>query len=749
MRAVIRERGLTAFLSALLAFGLMLTLSVAFAFNTDARVIALVCAACMLFYLACAVHWAVRFASVAALSMIFIYVLLKNNLIPILAEAAAKAVSGDIEALVGYAPLLIYVAAAMLTLFCMIANRQREGFYPCLSLACVVALWSWVAGSADQPLTLAPVLVALAALYARAHCDQTSGARALSMAGLAVVLAMIMLPSGGIINDKLAELADRVRQMASDYLFYDEERRFYSIQYDGYQPLGDRLGGPMRPSDRAVMKVETAKTLLLRSVTKDSYDGKLWTDTLGARRYLYVDPRWRGVRANLLDQDRPQRDIRDADMFAPVSAYVEIMSASATTLFVPHRLEAFDPQGDLVAYFNSTGELFATRDLVEGDAYEFSAPVISIDDPGLPAIVERAAQSGALDWDAALLDSYRALPGGINQNVYNLTNSVIQNADTPLEKLIAIRDELQKLPYTLTPSAVPPRNSDFVSFFLMEGREGYCTYFASAMAIMGRIAGIPTRYVEGFLVTPDDSGAAYVTGRNAHAWTEAYLAGFGWISVDATPGIPPDGSGDGDGGDPNPPAGDEPTPSVQPAAPTTTPSPNPTPTSDDGGIEPTPSPSDAPEGTDTDEPNDGESADDNISSINHRLWWWLLIALAISGIAARSYLTAPASAAKRRKLPDERLLTWYRAALRLLAAQGVPAAAHETPAALARRAPALATLFDSVERLAYGGVQPTDEVLLAAAGSYRSAHRSAKLKEKARVWIDRMIYGAGKVRKVP
>lgn len=89
--------------------------------------------------------------------------------------------------------------------------------------------------------------------------------------------------------------------------------------------------------------------------------------------------------------------------------------------------------------------------------------------------------------------------------------------------------------YTLDQN-IPPTGRDFVSWFLLTERQGYCTSFASAMAVMARIAGLPSRYIEGYAAVPDSDGTARVTQRNAHAWTEIYFSGFGWLSFDATPG---------------------------------------------------------------------------------------------------------------------------------------------------------------------------------------------------------------------
>jgi len=134
------------------------------------------------------------------------------------------------------------------------------------------------------------------------------------------------------------------------------------------------------------------------------------------------------------------------------------------------------------------------------------------------------------------------VPDIVPQRVYDLTHQIIAGAETDFDRVMAIRNYLQRFPYTLTPAHVP-RGVCFVDHFLFEGREGYCTYFASAMAIMARIAGVPSRYVDGFALPRTAGETVTVTNRMAHAWVEVYLEGFGWLTIEATPaylGTPPD-----------------------------------------------------------------------------------------------------------------------------------------------------------------------------------------------------------------
>jgi hypothetical protein len=128
------------------------------------------------------------------------------------------------------------------------------------------------------------------------------------------------------------------------------------------------------------------------------------------------------------------------------------------------------------------------------------------------------------------------VPEIVPQRVHDLTREIIAGQTNDFGRVMAVRDFLLQFPYTLEPVPVP-RGVCFVDHFLFEGQEGYCTYFASAMAVMARIAGVPSRYVEGFVLPPTahPEEPVTVTNRMAHAWVEVYLEGFGWKIVEATP----------------------------------------------------------------------------------------------------------------------------------------------------------------------------------------------------------------------
>jgi transglutaminase-like putative cysteine protease len=81
----------------------------------------------------------------------------------------------------------------------------------------------------------------------------------------------------------------------------------------------------------------------------------------------------------------------------------------------------------------------------------------------------------------------------------------------------------------------PTSNPPLVDFVEVS-RAGYCQHYAGAMAVMLRMLGIPARVAVGFTSGTWKAGVWTVTDHQAHAWVEAWFAGFGWMTFDPTPG---------------------------------------------------------------------------------------------------------------------------------------------------------------------------------------------------------------------
>lgn len=131
---------------------------------------------------------------------------------------------------------------------------------------------------------------------------------------------------------------------------------------------------------------------------------------------------------------------------------------------------------------------------------------------------------------------YTTLPKELPHRVRKLAVKITQEYSTKYDKLKAIEAYLKGYKYTLQPGKLP-KGKDYTDDFLFVSKEGYCTSFATAMAVLGRCIGVPMRYVEGFAAkcdTVDNYDRYLVKNSQAHAWAEGYLEGVGWIPFEAT-----------------------------------------------------------------------------------------------------------------------------------------------------------------------------------------------------------------------
>lgn len=125
----------------------------------------------------------------------------------------------------------------------------------------------------------------------------------------------------------------------------------------------------------------------------------------------------------------------------------------------------------------------------------------------------------------------------LDPRIRPLTDKIVANAKTSYDRATAIETYLRThYGYTLQLANTKP--ADPISDFLFVRRRGHCEYFSSAMAIMLRIVGIPSRVVNGFAGGEfNDITSQYVIrASDAHSWVEAYIPGEGWLAFDPTPG---------------------------------------------------------------------------------------------------------------------------------------------------------------------------------------------------------------------
>jgi hypothetical protein len=133
-------------------------------------------------------------------------------------------------------------------------------------------------------------------------------------------------------------------------------------------------------------------------------------------------------------------------------------------------------------------------------------------------------------------DIYLTLPQRPDYSA--LLDSILQDTSASTRaKAAAIADYVRSSAvYDLNTGSMPREETDFVLWFLEDAQRGYCIHFATAAAVLLRAAGIPARYVTGFLVQTRAGKSVTVTQKDAHAWVEYFDPQLhAWLILEATP----------------------------------------------------------------------------------------------------------------------------------------------------------------------------------------------------------------------
>ena len=325
---------------------------------------------------------------------------------------------------------------------------------------------------------------------------------------------------------------------------------------------GDSLTvqGSLSLSSTHRFTIEADEPRYWRVGTYDRYTGDGWVRTGSASEYDEGD--YLG--------DGPAERTRE------VFQTVEVESAIGT---VPAAWKPVRYEGDPDVQVTRHDGLQPKDGLESGDSYRVESDVIEATEDEL-----RAAGD---DYPDDMAETYVQLPESTPDRVGETTATLTANAETPYQTALIIERWLKEnRDYSLSVSR-PRRN--VADRFLHAMTEGYCTYFATAMAVMLRTQDIPARMTVGY--TPGEAAGSNqwtVRGLHSHAWVEMYVEGWGWVQFDPTPPGPRQAAErqqlDDDAGDDG---NDQETPTETESTPTPTPTPSGSPVS---GRTPTPTP---------------------------------------------------------------------------------------------------------------------------------------------------------------
>ena len=282
------------------------------------------------------------------------------------------------------------------------------------------------------------------------------------------------------------------------------------------------LHGSFHLADTPVLEIAAALPQYWRAVVYDQYTGHGWLSSHpGESRTLPADA--------LIEQNPPLQSRANLSqtitVLQPRGNYF-VGAAQPVRFNRPALLQFFAPE---TADANNLIAAISPDILGPGSQYTVTSSVST-------ASADQLREAGR-EYPSDIRQRYLALPS-IPREVRRLAFRLTARATNPYDQAVAVETYLKTLTYSLD-VPVPPADRDGVDYFLFVTREGYCDYFASAMAVLLRSVRLPTRVVSGYATGQKQSADAYlVRDAHAHTWTEVYFPDYGWIPFDPSAGWP-------------------------------------------------------------------------------------------------------------------------------------------------------------------------------------------------------------------
>ncbi|MGO4432255.1 DUF3488 and DUF4129 domain-containing transglutaminase family protein [Paenarthrobacter sp. RAF9] len=291
--------------------------------------------------------------------------------------------------------------------------------------------------------------------------------------------------------------------------------------------LGNSLRSPIG-SGRITYATSSGSALYLRSVTIDHFDGETWApDDRAAQRRAGADR----IETGYSVQGEVVNAVTSVNAGLFTSPYLPVPFAPASVNGLNGNW-TWDPQ--TLSIMSSETTTRAQRYVV------FSAA---------PKVTAKALAQAA-PTPKGISDDFLRIPNGLPEIVRQTADAVTRPAANNYAKALAIQKYLRSGEFTYSLQA-PVQNgydgnglsvlADFLAV-----KSGYCVHFASAMAVMARAEGIPSRIAVGYapgrltgesvaLVGQGSFPEYEVDARDAHAWPELYFEGLGWVPFEPTP----------------------------------------------------------------------------------------------------------------------------------------------------------------------------------------------------------------------
>jgi len=276
-------------------------------------------------------------------------------------------------------------------------------------------------------------------------------------------------------------------------------------------------GGAAQPGDKLIFQVVSEAKLYWLCQLYDHYDGKKWTRSKKFKK---------------------SRNVSSYSLFSYFTSIPQVFSikkwrsAALPSAFVASRYSMSDYKN----YVSLKRTFYGARiaDMRKPPPLPFNYSVFS-------RVVDLSAKSKIAKnfWTESLKPAhFTKVPSELmSKRLRELAERLTAGKNDDYTKAMAIRDYLRKN-FKYEQFAHPvPFGREAVDYFLFDLKKGHCEYFAASMTVLARLNGIPARVATGY--SPGNYNlfkkCFEVYEYHAHAWSQVFVKGIGWLTFDASP----------------------------------------------------------------------------------------------------------------------------------------------------------------------------------------------------------------------
>ncbi len=221
------------------------------------------------------------------------------------------------------------------------------------------------------------------------------------------------------------------------------------------------------------------------------------------------------------------------DSIPAFSSLAVAASGLATESTIDIRLSNVDSSRKYIPYYCTLD--YDNDSYITGGQDQYSLSFYSFDSNYGALTLPAELRDRELSYRQFVYSNYLALPDSTRTSLQDIAAQNSLSGDTVYETVALVAEYVRsRCPYNIDTQPYP--SDDYALYFLTQATEGYCVHFATAATAMYRALGLPARMVTGVAFNAQAGVTVTVLGENAHAWTEVYIDGLGWLPVEVTPG---------------------------------------------------------------------------------------------------------------------------------------------------------------------------------------------------------------------